>query len=113
MRPLELLLLAGATWWSLNRLSKPERMTLLSSTYEQPQAHSKWDALKTMTLAVGVMTGYLLIVVMMLSLLEPQGLGWTLTTVGVGMGAGTAAFLLARRAGQQGLRTIFGKNDGD
>jgi hypothetical protein len=31
MRPLELFLLAGATWWSLNRLSKPEEMTQLSS----------------------------------------------------------------------------------
>jgi hypothetical protein len=113
MRPLELLLLAGATWWSLNRFSKPEKMTLLSGIYEEPEAYAKWDVLKTMALAVGVMTGYLLILAMMLSLLEPQGLGWTLATVGAGMGAGTAAFLLARRASQQGFRTLFGKNDGD
>ncbi len=113
MRPIELLLLAGVTWWSLNRLSKPQEMTLLSSTYEPPEADSKWDVLKTMTMAVGVITGYLLILAIMLSLLEPQGLGWTLATVGAGLGAGTAAFLLARRAGQHGLRTLFGKTDGD
>ena len=111
MRPLELLLLAGATWWSLNRLSKPENMTLLSSTYKELEADSKWDVLKTMTIAVGGTTGYLLILVTMLSLLEPEGLGWTLATVGAGMGAGTAAFLLVKRAGQQGFTTLFGKND--
>jgi hypothetical protein len=31
MRPLELLLLAGATWWSLSRFFKPEDMTRLGS----------------------------------------------------------------------------------
>jgi hypothetical protein len=111
MRPLELLLLAGVTWWSLNRLSKPEEMTRLSSTYKELEADSKWDVLKTTTIAVGVTAGYLLILATMLSLLEPQGLGWTLTTVGAGMGAGTAAFLLVKRAGQQGFTTLFGKND--
>jgi hypothetical protein len=111
LRPLELLLLAGAAWWSLNRLSKPEEMTRLSSTYQEPEADSKWDVLKTMTIAVGVTTGYLLIVTTMLSLLEPEGLGWTLGTVGAGMGAGTAAFLVAKRAGQRGFPTLFGKND--
>ncbi len=113
LRPIELLVLAGAAWWSLNRSYKPEEMTLLRGTYAKPEAGSKWDALKTMAMAVAVITGYLLILVMMLSLLEPQGLGWTLATVCSGMGAGTAAFLLARRAGQQGLRTLFGKNAGD
>jgi hypothetical protein len=111
MRPIELLVLAGATWWSLNRFSKPEEMTRLSSMYEKPESDSKWDALKTMTTAVGVTTGYLLILLTMLSLLEPQGLGWTLATAGAGMGSGTAAFLLVRRAGQQGLTTLFGKKD--
>jgi hypothetical protein len=41
MRPFELLLLAGALWWSLNRYFKHEEMTLLSSTYEEPEADSK------------------------------------------------------------------------
>jgi len=31
--------------------------------------------------------------------------------VGAGMSAGTAAFLLAKRAGRQGSTTLFGKND--
>jgi hypothetical protein len=111
MRPLELLLLAGATWWSLNRLSKPEEMTRLSSTREEMQAHSQWDVLKTMTLAVIVTAGYLLILATTISLLEPQGLGWTLAAVGAGIGVGTGAFLLVKRAGQQGFTTLFGKND--
>lgn len=112
MRPFELLLLAGAMWWSLNRFSKPEQMTRLSNTREEPEAGSKWDALKTMTKAVGVITGYLLILATMLSLFEPQGLSWTLTTVGTGICAGTAAFFLVKPVGRQGLTTLFGKNDG-
>lgn len=111
MRPLELLLLAGATWWSLSRFSKPEEMTRLSSTYKEVEADSKWDVLKTMSVAVGVPAGYLLILAAMLSLLEPEGLGWTLATVGTAMSAGTAAFLLVKRAGQRGFTTLFGKND--
>ncbi len=110
LRPLELLLLAGTTWWSLNRLLKPEKLTRLSSTYNEPQADSKWDALKTITIAVGATAGYLLILVALLSLLEPEGLGWTLGTVGAGMVVGTAAFLLLKRAGQQGFTLLFGKN---
>jgi hypothetical protein len=111
MRPLELLLLAGVTWWSLNRISMPEEITRLSSACKVPEADSKWDVLKTMILAVGVTAGYLFILAKMLSILEPQGLGWTLATVGAGMGAGTAAFLLVKRAGRQGFTTLFGKND--
>ncbi len=113
MRPLELLVLAGAMCWSLNRSSDSEEMTLLSRSYTQPEIDSRWETLKTMSVAVGVIAGYLLILVLMLSLLEPQGLAWTLATVVSGMGAGTAAFLLAKRAGQQGLRTVFGKHGGD
>jgi hypothetical protein len=86
-------------------------MTRLSSTYKVPEADSKWDVLKTMIVAVGVTAGYLFILATMLSLLEPQGLGWTLATVAGGMGTGTAAFLLVKRAGQRGFTTLFGKND--
>lgn len=111
MRPLELLLLAGVTWWSLSRFFKPEEMTRLSGNYQESEADVKWEVLKVMTLAVGLTTGYLLILVTMISLLEPQGLGWTLATTGAGMGVGTAAFLLIRHAGQQGFTTLFGKND--
>ncbi len=111
MRPFELLLLAGATWWSLNQFSKPEKMTRLNGNYDQTEANPRWDVLKTMILAVGLTAGYLFVLATMLSLLEPQGLGWTLATAGAGMAAGTAAFLLVKRAGQKGFATLFGKNN--
>jgi hypothetical protein len=110
MRPLELLLLAGAMWWGLNRVSKHEEMTRLSGTYEEP-AESKWDVVITMAKALGVTTGYLLIVATMLSFLEPEGVGWTLATAAGGMAVGTAALLLVKRAQQKGLTTVFGRND--
>jgi uncharacterized membrane protein YdfJ with MMPL/SSD domain len=106
MRPLELLLLAGATWWSLNLASRSEEITRLTSTYEEPEAGSNWNVLKTMSKVLGVMTGYLVILATMFSLLEPQGLGWTLTTAGTGLGIGSAAFFLVKRAGQQGLTRL-------
>lgn len=121
MRPVELLLLAGAMWWGLNRFSKDEELTLLSSRYERPeealneepeQADLKWDVLITMAKVLGVTTGYLLIVATMLSLLEPQGLGWTLATAAAALGAATAALLLIKRATQQGFTTVLGRNDG-
>ena len=111
MRPLELLLLAGATWWSLNRSSKSEEMTRLSGTYEGPEADSKWNVPKTMTMVLGVMTGYLAILAIMFSLLGPQGLGWTLATAGTGLAVGTTAFLLVKRAGQHGFTRLLGKNE--
>ncbi|HMC27863.1 MAG TPA: hypothetical protein VKM56_08735 [Verrucomicrobiae bacterium] len=111
MRPFELLLLAGAMWWGLNQSYKHEEITRLSTTHEEPEADSKWDVLTTMAKAFGVTTGYLLFVVTMLSILEPKGLGWTLATAGAGLGAGTAALLLVRRAEQRGVTTVFGRND--
>ncbi len=111
MCPFELLLLAGTMWWSLNRLSRHEEMTRLSGTCEEPEADSKWDALITMAKALGVTAGYLLILLTMLSVLEPEGLGWTLATAAAGMGVGTAALLLAKRVGQRGVTTVFGRND--
>jgi hypothetical protein len=111
IRPFELLLLAGAMWWAFNRFSKHEEMTRLSGTYEELEADSKWDVLITMAKALAVTTGYLLILATMLSFLEPQGLGWTLVTAGAGMGVGTAALLLGKRAGRHGFTTVFGRND--
>jgi hypothetical protein len=111
MRPLELLLLAGATWWSLNQSSKSLEMTQLSGTFEGPAANSKWNVPKTMTTFLGVMTGYLAILAIMFSLLEPQGLGWTLATAGTGLAVGTAAFLLVKRAGQYGFTKLLSKNE--
>ncbi len=111
MRPFELLLLAGGMWLGLNRSSKHEEMTRISNGYEQIEAGSKWDMLITVTKILGVTTAYLLIVVTMLSILEPQGLSWTLATAGVGMGVGTAVVLLVKRVEQQGFTTVFGGND--
>jgi hypothetical protein len=111
MRPFELLLLAGAMWWGLNLSSKQEQMSRLSSTCEEPEATSKWDVLMTMAWALGVTTGYLLILAAMLSIVDPQGLGWTLATAGAGMGVGTAVLLLVKRAEQRGFTTVFGRNN--
>jgi hypothetical protein len=111
IRPLELLLVAGATWWSLNRFSKSAEMTPLGGTYEEPEANAKWNALKIMVMSLGVMAGYLAILAMMFSLLEPQGLGWTLATAGTGLAAGTAAFLLVKWAGRHGVTRLLGKNE--
>ena len=111
VRPLELLFLAAATWWSLNRSSKSEEMTRLSGTYQEPGTDSKWNPLRTMTTLWGVATGYLVILAIMFSLLEPQGLSWTLATAGTGLAAGTAAFFLVKWAGQQGFMRLLDKND--
>ncbi len=86
-------------------------MTELSSTHEEPEGDSKWDMLLIMAKALGVTTGYLVVVVTMLSILEPQGLGWTLATAGAGIGVGSAALLLVKRAEQRGFTTVFGTND--
>jgi hypothetical protein len=111
IRPFELLLLAGMMWWSLNCLSKPEEIMQLGGSHEIPEADSKWNVLKTIVVAMGVATGYLLVLTMMLSILEPQGLGWTLATVAGGMAAGTAAFLLFKRAGRRSFTKLFDKKE--
>jgi hypothetical protein len=111
MRPFELLLLAGTMWWGLNASSKHHQMMDLSSTHEEPEGDSKWDMLLIIAKASGVTAGYLIVVVAMLSILEPQGVGWTLATAAPGMGVGSAALLLVKRAEQQGLITVFGTND--
>ena len=111
LRPLELLFLAGATWWSLNHSRGPEEMPRLSTTCEGPEADPKWNVLKTVTKVLAVMTGYLVIFAMMFSLLEPQGLGWTAATAGTGLAVGTAALLLVKRAEQQGLTRFLGENE--
>ncbi len=113
MRPVELLLLAGAMWWGLNRFLKPEPMTRLSSTPEGPEEpESKWNVLITIVTVLGVTSGYLLILAGLLSLVEPQGVGWTLATAAGGMGAATAALLLIKRAAKQGFTTVFGREGG-
>ncbi len=111
LRPFELLLLAGAMWWSLNRSSKHGEMTRLSSPCEEPESASRWDVLTTMAIALGATAGYLFILAVMISLLEPEGLVWTLATVGVGVAVGTVTLLLLKRAGQRGFTSILGRND--
>lgn len=108
MRPFELLLLAAAMWWGLNRSSKHEQMTQLNNTLEATP--SPWDMPITMATAVGVLASYLLVLVAMLAILEPEGLAWTLATAAGGMGVGTVLLLFAKRA-QRGLTTIFARND--
>jgi hypothetical protein len=120
VRPLELLLLAGAMWWGLNLTSKNQELTVLSSGYEQPeeaelkedskQTNFNWDVLMTLVKALGVTTAYLVILAAMLSILEPQGWAWTLATTGAALGAGTAALLLVKRAAQRGFTTVFGRS---
>jgi hypothetical protein len=65
----------------------------------------------TLAKAMGVAAGYLLITQTIFSLMEPEGLGWTLGTAGAGMGIGTLAFLLVRRAGQRRFTTVLGRED--
>jgi hypothetical protein len=111
MRPFELLLLAGAMWWVLNRSLKHEEMTQLNGTYDEAETDSKWDLPMTMAKILAVTTGYLIILATMVSLLQPEGLVWTLTTVVAGLGAGTAALLLLKRVSRQGFATVFGRDD--
>jgi len=118
MRPFELLLLATAMWWGLNHSAKSHEWTLLSSDYEptdeevarEEPAHAKlnWNVLITMGKALAATIAYLLILAAMLSVLEPQGPGWTLTAMAAALGAGTAALLLVRRATHKGFTTVFG-----
>ena len=98
-------------WWALNSSFKHESVARLSGVYEEPKGDSRWDALIAVGKIFTVITAYLLILVTMLAVLEPQGLGWTLLTAGVGMAVGTGGLLLFRRAEQQGMVTVFGRNN--
>ncbi len=109
MRPVELLLLAAGTWWILNRVYQREEMTRLGDAPEEAQAESKWHALKNAAIIVGGMIACLLILTLMFSLLKPQGLGWTLTTMGAGIVAAVGAFVFVTRPSQQGFSTLFRK----
>ena len=111
MRPFELLLLGAAMWWGLTQISKDESMSGISGTHEDHKSGPKWDMQITMAMALGATTGYLVILVTMLSIMEPDGLGWTLTTTAAGMGVGTGALLLVKRIGHRGLTTVFSRKD--
>jgi hypothetical protein len=112
IRPFELLLLAGSMWWGLNRVFRHEEITHLTEYTKGPESSSsRWQVLITLAEPVAVITGYLLILITMLWILEPEGLGWTLATAGISMGVGTTALLLVRRAGQKGLTTVFTRDN--
>ena len=110
IRPFELLLLAGTMWWGLNRAFRHDEIPQLTETSEEPESSSRWEVLITLTKPLVAITGYLLILAAMLSVLEPEGLGWTLATAGLGIGVGTAALLLVRRAGQHCLTIVFSRH---
>jgi hypothetical protein len=86
-------------------------MTRTSGANEEVETRSGWDVPIDMAKALGATIGYLLIVAAMLSILEPEGLGWTLATAGAGMGIGTAALLLVKRV-EKGLTSVFGRGTG-
>lgn len=111
MRPLELLLLAGATWWALNWSSKDERFIQLSSSDEAMEAESKWAGLTMMAKALAMIVGYLVIIATTLSILEPEGLGWTVATAGIGMAIGSTVLILMKRFRQEGLTSVFRSDD--
>jgi len=110
MRPLELLLLAVATWWILNRFSKHEEMRRLGGVYEEPNVRSKWSVLINVFKAAGLTIGFLLFIAAMFSLLEPHGFGLMLMILTVVIGMGIVAFILARNSRYKGFTTIFNKN---
>ena len=114
MRPFELLVLAGAMWWGLSQLRKNEdqQLTRLSGNNHDPKDYSfKWNPLITIAQAMAATIAYLLILVTMLSILEPEGLASTLATAAVGMGAGTAALLLVKRVAREHIVTVFSSTD--
>lgn len=108
-RPFELVLLAGAMWWGLNRIPRQEEMTSISGAYSEATPASNWAPLITTVKALGVAIAYLLLLFAMLFFLEPQGLGWTLATAAAGLAVEAGALLLIRRAGRRGLTTLFGR----
>jgi len=111
MRPLELLLLAGATWWALNWSSKDERFIQLSSSDEAMEAESEWAGLTMMAKALAMIVGYLVIIATTLSILEPEGLGWTVATAGIGMAIGSTVLILMKRFRQEGFTSFFRSAD--
>jgi hypothetical protein len=111
LRPFELLLLAGVMQWSLIQASGRKEIMRLNGTYRGSEADTKWEPLMILTMGLGAVSGYLLIVVTLLSLMEPQGLGWTLATAGMGLGLGTMMFLLTKRIGQRHFATVFVNDD--
>lgn len=109
LRPLELLLLAAAMWWGLNRSRKHEQITQLHNAGEESTADSQWDVPIALAVAAGVLGSYLIVVIAVLAVLEPQGLDWTLTAAGAGMSIGTMLLLVVKRTAQ-GLTTILARS---
>jgi hypothetical protein len=85
----------------------------LSGTTEELDAGAKWNAPRTMVIALAAITGYLAILAIMFALLEPEGVGWTLVTAGTGLAAGTAAFLFVKWVGRHGMTRLLSKDEID
>ncbi len=110
-RPLELLLLAAATWWVCNLVLGRQEAIPHGDGREEPRAQPGWHAMAVVATAAGVTAAVAGLLATMFSLLEPQGPVVTLTLLGVGLGIGAALVVVVRRAGQRGVTTLFGKNE--
>src|SRR5262249_53315779 len=110
IRPFELLLLAGAIWWSLNRASHRDESGGITTCSTGSDVYFNLEGLMRFAKTFGVGTVCLLIAVTMLSVLEPEGLGGTLAMAGTGLGIGATTYLLLRSAERQRLTTILGEN---
>lgn len=93
------------------KISRHEGMIALSSGYEEAEHESKWGLLVTLALPMAVVSGYLLVLAAMLSVLEPQGVGWTMATLGIGSGVGTVVLVLLKRGAERETISVLGGED--
>jgi len=107
LRPLELLVLAGLMWLSLNKTMRYETLTLLSSTETEPKAVSKWRGPLMIALTFGVVAACLSVWAVIISLLQQFGIDEPLWIAVAGVTAGIAGFLLARRSSHKELTTVM------
>ena len=54
---------------------------------------------------------YLFILGTLLSIVDPEGLAWTLATAAAAIGVGTAVLLLVKRAERRSFTTVLGRNN--
>jgi len=111
MRPFELLLLAAAMWWGLNWSTTEERFTRLSGGHEEIEAESEWAGLITIAKVLAIIAGYLVVIATMLSILDSEGLVWTMATAGIGMAVGSAVLLLMKCSRAQIFTDVFSNDD--
>jgi len=107
LRPLELLVLAGLMWLSLNKTMRYETLTLLSSDEAEPKAVSKWRGPLIIGVTFGAVAACLVVWWVIISLLEQFGIDEPLWIAVAGIGTGFAGFLLARRSSHKELTTVM------